>query len=194
MKKTPEVKNPRLGQVGGQALLEGVMMRSGETVATSVRAVDGTIKAKREKFVSARKKYKFCALPLVRGVVSFVESMKMSLSTMNDAVNMLGLEEEEETKFEKWLKEKFGKNIFDVLMPFVYVLAILLAVGIFFFLPSAAAKLISLTFGGDIGRWYSVVEGLMKAAIFVGYIALISLMPDIRRTFEYHGAEHKSIF
>ncbi len=194
MKKTPEVKNPRLGQVGGQALLEGVMMRSGETIATSVRATDGTIKAKREKFVSARKKYKFCALPLVRGVVSFVESMKMSLSTMNDAVNMLGLEEEEETKFEKWLKEKFGKNIFDVLMPFVYVLAILLAVGIFFFLPSAAAKLISLPFGGDIGPWYSVVEGLMKAAIFVGYIALISLMPDIRRTFEYHGAEHKSIF
>ncbi len=194
MKKTPEVKNCRLGQVGGQALLEGVMMRSGEIVATSVRSMDGTIKSKRDRFISARKKHKFFALPLVRGVVSFVESMKMSLSTMNDAVNMLGLEEEEETKFEKWLKKKFGKNIFDVLMPIVYVLAILLAVGIFFFLPSAVTKLISLPFGGEIGAWYSVIEGTMKALIFVGYIALISLMPDIKRTFEYHGAEHKSIF
>ncbi len=193
MKKTPQEKNPRLGQVGGQALLEGVMMRSGEVIATSVRATDGTIKSKRTKFVSARKKHKICALPLVRGVVSFVESMKMSLSTMNDAVNMLGIEEEE-SKFEKWLKKKFGKNILDVMMPFVFVLAMLLAIGIFFFLPSAATKLIAKLFGGDIGAWYSVVEGGMKAAIFVGYIALISLMPDIRRTFEYHGAEHKSIF
>ena len=114
MKKTTEEKNPRLGQVGGQALLEGVMMRCGETVATSVRAMDGSIKAKRTKFVSARKKYKICGLPLIRGVVSFVESMIMSLSTMNDAVNMLGIEEEE-SKFEKWLKKKFGKNIFDPL-------------------------------------------------------------------------------
>ncbi len=193
MKKCKE-KNPRLGQVGGQALLEGVMMRHGETVATSVRAMDGTIKSKRTRFVSARKKYKFCALPLIRGLVSFVESMKMSLSTMNDAVNMLGLEEEEETKFEKWIKEKFGKNILDFLMPFVYVLAIILAVGIFFFLPSALTSLIAIPFGGDLGAWRSVIEGGMKVLIFVAYIALIALMPDIRRTFEYHGAEHKSIF
>ena len=193
MKKTTEEKNPRLGQVGGQALLEGVMMRCGDTVATSVRAMDGSIKAKRTKFISARKKYKICGLPLIRGVVSFVESMIMSLSTMNDAVNMLGFEEEE-TKFEKWLKKKFGKNIFDVLMPFIYVLAILLACGIFFYLPSLVTSLIALPFGGDIGPWRSIIEGFAKIGIFVGYIALISLMPDIRRTFEYHGAEHKTIF
>ncbi len=194
MKKTPKEKNPRLGQVGGQALLEGVMMRSGEVIATSVRAMDGTVKSKRTRFVSARKKHKILALPLIRGVVSFVESMNMSLSTMNDAVNMLGLEEEEETKFEKWIKKKFGKNVLDVLMPFVYVLAILLAVGIFFFLPSLVTSFIAIPFGGELGAWHSVVEGTMKALIFVGYIALISLMPDIKRTFEYHGAEHKSIF
>ncbi len=194
MKKIPEAKNPRLGQVGGQALLEGVMMRSGEVIATSVRATDGTIKSKRERFISARKKYKICALPLIRGVISFVESMKMSLSTMNDAVNMLGIEEEEETKFEKWIKAKFGKNVLDFMMPFVYVIAILLAVGIFFFLPSAVTNLVAMPFGGELGAWHSVVEGLVKVLIFVGYIALIALMPDIRRTFEYHGAEHKSIF
>ncbi len=194
MKKNPKEKNPRLGQVGGQALLEGVMMRSGETIATSVRAMDGTIKAKRTKFISARKKNKFFALPLIRGVVSFVESLMMSYTTMNDSINMLGLEEEEETKFEKWLKKKFGKNIFDVMMPIIFIIAMVLAMGIFFYLPSLIADLIAIPFDGELGVWRSVIEGFLKFGIFAGYIALIALMPDIRKTFEYHGAEHKSIF
>ena len=193
MKKKTEEKNPRLGQVGGQALLEGIMMRSGEDVAISVRSMDGTIRSKRTKFISARKKYKFCALPLVRGVVSFVESMKMSFSTMNDSVDMLGIEEEE-TKFEKWLKEKFGAGLLDVLMPVAIILGVLLAIAIFIFLPSLFGGWIAKLFGGDIGIWQSALEGVLKILIFVGYMLLISLMPDIRRTFEYHGAEHKSIF
>ncbi len=191
MKK--EEKNPRLGKVGGQALLEGIMMRSGEEVAISVRSADGTIRSKRRKFVSARQKNKFLALPLIRGVVSFVESMMLSLSTTNDGVDMLGIEEEE-TKFEKWLKKKFGANLMDVLMPISIVLGLLLAVGIFIYLPSLFGGLIAKLFGGDIGIWQSVLEGVLKVVIFIGYILLISLMPDIRRTFEYHGAEHKSIF
>ncbi|MBQ2989126.1 MAG: DUF1385 domain-containing protein [Clostridia bacterium] len=186
-------KNPRLGKVGGQALLEGIMMRSGEDVAISVRATDGTIRSKRKKFISARNKYKFFGLPLVRGVVSFVESMRLSFSTTNDGVDMLGIEEEE-TKFEKWLKKKFGAGLMDVLMPIAIVLALLLAVGMFIYLPSLFGGLIAKLFGDDIGIWQSVLEGVLKILIFVGYILLISLMPDIRRTFEYHGAEHKSIF
>ena len=130
MKKKTEEKNPRLGKVGGQALLEGIMMRSGDEIAISVRAMDGTVRSKKTKFVSLRQKHKILNIPFIRGMISFVESLIMSYQTMNTAVDMLGIEEEE-TKFEKWLKEKFGKNIFDVLMPFVYVLAILLAVGIF---------------------------------------------------------------
>jgi len=193
MKNKKEEKNPRLGQVGGQAILEGVMMRSGEDVAISVRAMDGTVRSKKTTFVSVRKKNKFCALPLIRGMVSFVESMKLSFSTMNDGVDMLGIEEEE-TKFEKWLKEKFGAKLLDVLMPISIFLGLLLAVGIFIFLPSLLSNLVAMLFGGDIGIWQSAVEGVLKVAIFVGYMLLISLMPDIRRTFEYHGAEHKSIF
>ena len=188
-----EEKNPRLGKVGGQALLEGIMMRSGEDVAISVRSTDGTIRSKQRKFISARKKYKFFALPLVRGVVSFVESMMLSLSTTNDGVDMLGIEEEE-TKFEKWLKKKFGADLMTVLMPISIVLGLLLAVGIFIYLPSLFSGWIGRLFGGDIGIWRSVLEGVLKVLIFIGYILLISLMPDIRRTFEYHGAEHKSIF
>ena len=193
MKNKKEEKNPRLGQVGGQAILEGVMMRSGEDVAISVRAMDGTVRSKKTTFVSVRKKNKFCALPLIRGMVSFVESMKLSFSTMNDGVDMLGIEEEE-TKFEKWLKEKFGAKLLDVLMPISIFLGLLLAVGIFIFLPSLLSNLVAMLFGGDIGIWQSAVEGVLKVVIFVGYMLLISLMPDIRRTFEYHGAEHKSIF
>ena len=188
-----EEKNPRLGKVGGQALLEGIMMRSGDEVAISVRSADGTVRSKRKQFVSARKKNKFLALPLIRGVVSFVESMMLSLSTTNDGVDMLGIEEEE-TKFEKWLKKKFGANLMDVLMPISIILGLLLAVGIFIYLPSLFGGLIAKLFGGDIGIWQSVLEGVLKVLIFIGYILLISLMPDIRRTFEYHGAEHKSIF
>ena len=188
-----EEKNPRLGKVGGQALLEGIMMRSGEDVAISVRAMDGTIRSKRRKFVSARKKHKLLGLPLVRGVVSFIESMRLSFSTTNDGVDMLGIEEEE-TKFEKWLKKKFGADLLTVLMPVSIVLALLLAGGIFIYLPSLLGGWIANLFGGDIGIWRSVLEGVLKVLIFVGYILLISLMPDIRRTFEYHGAEHKSIF
>lgn len=103
MKQSCKEKNPRLGKVGGQAVIEGVMMRSGENLAVSVRSMDGTIRTKTSKFVSARQKHKPLGWPLIRGVVSFIESMKMSFSTMNDSANMLGIEEEE-GKFEKWLK------------------------------------------------------------------------------------------
>ena len=193
MANKKEEKNPRLGQVGGQAILEGVMMKSGEDVAISVRAMDGTVRSKKTKHVSLRKKYKIFALPIIRGVVSFVESMILSVSTMNHGVDMLGIEEEE-TKFEKWLKEKFGAGLLTVLMPISIILGLLLSVALFFYLPSLISGWIAKPFGGDIGIWRSVVEGVIKIAIFVGYILLVSLMPDIRRTFEYHGAEHKSIF
>ncbi len=193
MKKNSEEKNSRLGKVGGQAILEGVMMRSGEDVAISVRSMDGTIRSKRTKFVSVRKKNKFCALPLIRGVVSFIESLMLSVSTMNDGVDMLGIEEEE-TKFEKWLKEKFGASLFAVLTPICFVIGFLLVGVLFLYLPTLISGWIAKLFGGEIGIWRSVLEGVFKVLIFIGYILLISLMPDMRRTFEYHGAEHKSIF
>jgi uncharacterized protein YqhQ len=195
MKKTcsPCENDPRLGKVGGQAVLEGVMMRSGENLSVSVRAEDGSVQTKDSKFVSVKQKYKILGLPIIRGMVSFIESMIMSFSTMNDSVDLLGIEEEE-TKFEKWLKKKFGASILDVLMPVALFLGVVLALGLFVFLPALAGRGVSYLFGGDIGVWQSVVEGVVKVVIFVVYMLLVSLMKDIRRTFEYHGAEHKSIF
>ena len=193
MKKCCQEKNPRLGKVGGQAVLEGVMMRSGDNISVSVRAMDGTIATKNSKFHSLRQKHKILGLPLIRGVVSFIESMRMSFSTLNDSANLLGIEEEE-GKFEKWVKKKFGATALDILMPIAMLIGIVMAVGIFFFLPIWVCNLLLRLTDGDIGRWRSAIEGGLRIVIFILYLTLISLMPDIRRTFEYHGAEHKSIF
>lgn len=184
----------RRGKVGGQAVLEGVMMRCGENVATTVRRDDGTTVTKNSKFVPLRKKCRFFQLPLVRGVVNFIDSLRLSLSTLNDSAEMLGIDEGmEESKLEKWLKKHFGKSAMDFLMGVSMVLGVALAMFLFIFLPTFLTGLLEkLT--GDLGLWKSVIEGVMKVLIFVAYLLLVSLMKDIRRTFEYHGAEHKSIF
>lgn len=196
MKKSKEKLNPacKTGTVGGQAVIEGVMMKSRDRYAVSVRMPDGTIKTTGSEFVSVRKKHKILNLPFLRGIINFVEMMKLSFKTLSISAEALGLDEEgEETKFEKWLREKLGKNIMDVVMAVSMVLGLLLGFGLFFFLPIWLTKLVDGAAGG-IGWFKNLIEGLIKIAIFIGYIWVISLMRDIRRTFEYHGAEHKSIF
>lgn len=191
--KNKEKKAPKYANVGGQAVLEGVMMKSGERVSVSVRREDGTIKTKNSEFVSVRKKCAFFRLPIIRGVVNFVEMMILSFKTLDSSASLLGIDETE-TKFEKWLKKKFGKSILDVLIPISAVLGVALALLIFMYLPALATSGIEKFAGRDLGVFKGIIEGIMKIAIFIAYISLVSLMPDIRRTFEYHGAEHKSIF
>ena len=195
MSKNNPQKNPRLGRVGGEALLEGVMMRCDENIAMSVRREDGGISVKKSKFVSLRKKNKFFNIPVIRGIVSFIESMKMSFSCLTESAEMLGLDEEmEETKAERWLREKFGKGVLDVAVWIGGALGIILAFGLFALLPSYLANLIKGLSPSLERSWFvSLFSGVLRIAIFVTYICLVSLMPDIRRTFQYHGAEHKSI-
>ncbi len=181
----------RLGTVGGQAVLEGVMMKSKDLVALSVRAEDGTINTEVEKFTSIRDKYKILNLPIIRGIVNFAETMVLSLKTLNRSADMLGIEEEE-TKFEKWLKEKFGKSVASFAAGLGAVLGVLLSVGLFFILPAIISDLTDKF--TDIRIIKSLVDGVSKILIFVAYIALVSLIPDMKRVFQYHGAEHKSIF
>lgn len=184
----------KLGTVGGQAVIEGVMMKSRERYAVSVRMPDGTIKTTGNAFVSVRKKYKILNIPFLRGIVNFVEMMKLSYKTLSVSAESLGLDaEDEESKFEKWLREKLGKNIMDVIMVISMILGLALGFGLFFFLPIWLTKMVDRAAGG-IGWFKNLIEGLIKIVIFIGYIWIISLMPDIRRTFQYHGAEHKSIF
>ncbi len=195
--KNNSTKNPRIGIVGGQAVLEGVMMKSRDNVSLSVRLEDGSISTDNSKFVSLREKYKICRLPIVRGIVSFIEQLKLSMDMLTKSAEMQGIDETEpETKFEKWLTEKCGDKLMTVITTIGMVLGLALGVGLFLMVPTFAAKGVDFLTGGRLGEHAflrSLTEGLVRIAIFVAYIALTSLMSDIRRTYEYHGAEHKSV-
>ena len=194
MSKKQNELSCRLGKVGGQAVLEGVMMKAGDRTVTSCRKPDGSIYVNDTKFVSVRQKHKFLNIPILRGVVNFIEMMKLSMKTMTASAEAMGLEEEEETKFEKWLKKHFKANIVDFIMVVGVVLAVALSLFLFLFLPNFISELINkYVFAGGLGVWTAVTEGVLKVIIFLTYLWAVSLMPDIKRTFMYHGAEHKSI-
>ena len=189
-----EPKNCRLNRVGGAAVLEGVMMKAGDRASTACRTEDGKIAVIDKKFVSARKKHKFLNIPILRGVVNFIESLSLSFSTLELSAEMMGEElVEEESKFEKWLKKTFGKSIFDFIMFLAGVLGIVLAVALFTLLPNQVSLWIERWIERPLCIYKAVLCGVLRIIIFILYIVLISRMKDIRRTFEYHGAEHKSI-
>lgn len=187
--------NSRLGTVGGQAVLEGVMMKGKDDYAISVRREDGTISLKSFKYTSIKNKYKIFRFPIIRGIVGFIESMVLSFKTLSISAEQYGLDDSEpESKLDKWLSEHMGKKMMAVIMAISSVLGVALALGLFIFLPALITKWIEQLSGTSLGLFKNLIEGIIKIAIFVLYILLVSLMKDIRRTFEYHGAEHKSIF
>lgn len=186
------IKNQRLGTVGGQAVLEGVMMKSKDKVALSVRNVNGEIVSEVSDFKSIREKSAFLRLPIVRGIANFIETMVLSFSTLTKSADMLGIEEEE-SKFEKWLTKTFGKSIAAIASVVGGILGVGLSLLLFFYLPAFVSD---VTVGAttDMVFLKSLIEGLVKIAIFITYVGLCGLIPDMKRTFQYHGAEHKSIF
>jgi hypothetical protein len=194
MKNNSEI-NPRLGVVGGQAVLEGVMMRHKNRYSVSVRRENGEIVTENREFISVRKKIKILNIPIIRGTVNFIEMMILSYKTLSISAEAYGIdEEEEESKFEKWLRTKFGKSIMDIVMVISTVLGLALGVCIFFFLPIFLTKGVDHIVGGKLGWFKNLVEGIIKVVIFIAYLWGVSFMSEIKRTFEYHGAEHKSIF
>lgn len=174
------------------------MMRNGDNYAVGVRRETGEISIAKDTYVSVRKKHKWMDLPIIRGSVNMVESMILSFRTLETSAEQFGLEEQtsaEPSKFEKWLEKHFGDKLMNVMMVFAMVLGICLSLGLFFFLPSFITKIAdTYIFDGNMGWWRNFCEGIMKIVIFIAYLLLTSLMKDIRRTFEYHGAEHKTIF
>ncbi len=185
-----------MGIVGGQAVLEGVMMKSGDKVSLAVRTSRGIV-IENSTFVSLRQKHKFCNIPILRGIISFVEQLKLSMDILTKSADLQEYETTEEpTKFEKWLNETFGENLVKIAGVIGTFLGLVLAIGMFIMVPTFAAKGIDALTGGAIGKipvLRSLIEGVIRIIIFVLYIWLVSFMPDIRRTFEYHGAEHKSV-
>ena len=187
----------RLGKVGGQAVMEGVMMRSGERVSVAVRNEDKSITVVNDKFVSVRKKHKWLNIPILRGIVNMVEMLSLSMKTLNISADAFVGDalEEEPSRFEKWVEKHLGKKMLDVVMVIGTVLGLVLGVGLFVLLPSAVIGGIDHLCGGVLSEYnlFALCEGVIRIAIFVLYIYLVSLMSYIRRTFEFHGAEHKSI-
>ena len=183
----------RFNKVGGQAVLEGVMMKAGTRTVTTCRRDDGSLFVHDDTFVSVRKKHTFLNIPILRGVVNFIEMMVLSVKTMNVSAEALELESPEPSRFEKFLKKRLGLAITDFVMVIGVVLGLALALFLFMFLPTVLADFFNLLVDGTLGTWRALVEGVAKMGIFVLYIYLVGLMPDIRRTFMYHGAEHKSI-
>ena len=180
--------------IGGQAVMEGVMMKSPTGVAMAVRRADGTIATSYDNWTTRAKKGTFLGLPIIRGVVTFIESLSTGMTTLTESAKLAGEDiDEEPTRFEKWLSEKLGKSVESVVVGIAVLLAIVLSVGLFFLLPLGISSLI---FGGlaDVaGVWKSLTEGLIRLIIFIGYIMLCASIKDVKRTFMYHGAEHKTI-
>lgn len=182
--------------VGGQALIEGVMMQGPKGVATAVRKTDGDIIIKHHDVKHAKDKNKFWGLPVIRGIVGFVESMLLGYKMLMYSAEVSGMEDMEDVemnKFEKWLTDKLGDKFMDIIMGIATVLGFALAFVIFFYLPVLVFNRLNAWTDSALTPWQGTIEGVLKIAIFVIYIAVVSQMKDIKRTFMYHGAEHKSI-
>ena len=189
----------RLNKVGGQAVLEGVMMKAGKRTVTTCRKENGELAVYDNEFVSIRQKHKLLGLPFIRGVVNFIEMMVLSMKTLNASADALGIEEEEEGKFEKWCKDRLGAKATDVIMIFALILGLGLSIFLFKFLPIWCADGIDWLWVNVFHKAaisptvIAIIEGLLKVVIFISYLLLVSTMKDIKRVFMYHGAEHKTI-
>ncbi len=197
MKKEEKIK---YSGVGGEALIEGIMMKGPYGAAMACRMPDGTIDLTRKEFHSVTEKCKLLKAPFIRGPVNFVEQMIFGYKCMMEsaektAFDTSDLKEEEMSKLDKWLNDHFGPKMMAVIGAVAMVLGFGLAFLIFFYLPTLATDLINNYLAdGALDRFRPLIEGIMRMIIFVAYMWGVSQMSDIKRVFKYHGAEHKSIF
>lgn len=185
--------------VGGQALIEGIMMRGPKGNAMSVRLPDGTIETELEEYVPLKQKCKLLGVPLIRGVAAFIESMVTGYKyLMKSADKTLTEEEKEEdmSKLDKWLNDHMGEKMMAVISVISSVLGVALAFFVFMYLPTKGVDMFDdyLLKSADISKYHPLIEGVLRIIIFILYIAIVSRMKMIRRVFMYHGAEHKTIF
>ncbi len=182
--------------IGGQAVLEGVMLRNiadGE-IAIANRLENGKIHITRKTFASVTQKNKIFKLPIIRGVVSFIESMIVGFKTLMDSAELVGgdtAEEYKPSKFELFLSQKLKVKVDDVVIAVGALLGVGLALLLFTFIPTFITGLLKGIVTGKL--MLSIIEGVIKVAVFVAYILIVSKQKDIKRVFQYHGAEHKTI-
>lgn len=178
--------------IGGQAVIEGIMMMNRNDYAVAVRKPDQEIEVKRDRYISITQKVKLFSLPFIRGVFRFADSMIVGMKTLTYSASFFEDDEDSEPgKIEQFLNRVLGEKLESALMALVMVLSFVMAIGIFMLLPLFIAGLFSSVIESE--RLMAVLEGIIRILIFIAYIKLVSRMEDIRRTFMYHGAEHKCI-
>ncbi len=179
-------------KMGGQAVMEGIMMKGETKTALAVRVPTGESNIE----TTPTKTYgKWMKIPLIRGVIAFVDSLIYGVKTLMNSAEILEEYDDEEyepSKFEVWLEKKFGeKGVWNFLVYTSVIIALAFTIGVFIILPTGAVAIMKL-FTQSV-FWLNLVEGLLRIALFIGYVWGISFMPDIRRVFRFHGAEHKTI-
>lgn len=181
--------------VGGQALMEGVMMNGPEGVGMALRLPDGEIETQLKHQKMLRDKYKIANVPFIRGPINFIEQMIYGYNClMESAEKTAAIEDdgtEEMSKLDKWLSDHFGPTMMTVIGIISAVIAFAIGFVLFMWLPRLVADLV---LGKASNPWKPAIEGVLRIIIFIAYMYLVSLMKDIKRLFMYHGAEHKSIF
>lgn len=177
--------------IGGQAVLEGIMMKNKDKYAVAVRKPDGQIEVDIDEYSGVVKDNGIKKLPLVRGVFNFVDSLVLGMKSINYSASFYEDEEEQETRFDKFMEKIFKGKVDKVLTSFVTIISILLAVGIFIVLPYFLTDILTKNVRND--SLTALVEGAIRIVIFLLYVTLISLNRDIKRVYKYHGAEHKCI-
>lgn len=192
-------KQQHITSIGGQAIIEGVMMRGPYKMAMAVRKPDGEIACEVNEN-GTKKRHSFFKLPIVRGCVNFIDSLVIGMKALMfsaEFVDIEGEEGEEESKFDRWLEDKFGDKIKDIVIYVAIAISLVMSVGLFILLPTVVTRGIEALLGGvgfaGTKAFTSIAEGVLRMVIFLVYLALVSKMPDIQRVFEYHGAEHKTI-
>lgn len=176
--------------IGGQALIEGVMMRGVRATAIAVRRPDGGIEIKCEPTPEIYNK-KIFKYPIIRGIGALISSMSIGINALAYSAEVAGFEEEEDSKFDKWVKDKFGEHSNKILTGISIAISLGLAILMFTILPTFISAFLKNVIKSSI--MLSFIEGIIKLTLFLGYIYAISKMKDIKRVFEYHGAEHMSI-
>ena len=194
MKEKNISEKKHITSIGGSAVMEGVMMKGPKEIATAVRKSDGEIVIDKKEISSLVTKYHVNKIPIVRGVFAFFDSMISSIKALMWSAEFFDIEGEEstESKFDKWLERKLGDKVKDIVIYFSLFVSVIFSIGLFFVLPYLATLALDKVIDNNVIK--TLIEGVVRIGIFLGYVLLVSRMEDIKRVFQYHGAEHKTIF
>lgn len=181
----------KMSGIGGQAVMEGVMMKNQDKIAIAVRKPNGEIEVKKDTFIGLAQKHKFFGIPILRGMVTFVESLTVGMKALTYSSSFYEEEDVPPTKFETAFNRLFKDKADAVMMVLTVLFSILLTVGLFILVPFVGANFFEKYIESAV--LLAICEGVLRLALFIGYVLLISQMNDIKRVFMYHGAEHKTI-